>query len=103
MAKFSDSLKKWFFGKSDTGEGNLSGTSKMLRKLVNSVYKTQEVEYDCNQVYELLDQYVEMVNRGEDAAQLMPLVKQHLELCKDCREEFEALKHVMEYHSEDMK
>lgn len=34
---------------------------------------------------------VEAVMRGDDVARLMPLVQHHLDMCPDCREEFEAL------------
>lgn len=68
----------------------------VLRKLLQSIEQTQDVEYSCDEVYQLLDQYSEAVERGEDAAQLMPLVKHHLDLCPDCREEFEALLRVLE-------
>ena len=34
--------------------------------------------------------------RGEDAGHLMPLVQQHLDLCAECREEYEALLRVLE-------
>jgi hypothetical protein len=44
----------------------------------------------------LLDQYAEAVERGEDTAQLMPLVKHHLDLCRDCHEEYEALLNILE-------
>ncbi len=68
----------------------------MLKKLLMAIEKTQEVEYDCSEVYQLLDQYAEMVNNGEDATQLMPLVEHHLEMCPDCREEYDALMRVLE-------
>ena len=68
----------------------------VVRKLLYTIEQTEEVEYSCDEVYQLLDQYTEAVERGEDAEQLMPLVKHHLDLCPDCREEFEALLSVLE-------
>ena len=68
----------------------------VLRMLLSSIERTQEVEYSCDEVYQLLDQYTEAVQRGEDVAQLMPLVKHHLDLCPDCREDFEALLSILE-------
>ena len=55
------------------------------------IASTQDVEYDCNDVYRLLDQFAEAVQRGEDGAPWMPLIRAHLERCPDCRAEFEAL------------
>jgi hypothetical protein len=68
----------------------------MVKGLVGMIEKTHEVEIDCSQVYRLLDQYTEMVLRGEDPGQLMPLVKQHLDMCMDCHEEYEVLLKILE-------
>jgi hypothetical protein len=51
---------------------------------------------DCQQVYEVVDVYAEMSARGEDVSEALPLVKHHLEMCKDCMEEYEALLRVLE-------
>ncbi|NOY98277.1 MAG: hypothetical protein GXP40_03595, partial [Chloroflexi bacterium] len=67
-----------------------------LHKLAQMVAQTQDVEYSCDEAYRLLDQYAETVTRGEDAERIMPLVKHHLDMCPDCREEFEALLRVLE-------
>ena len=67
-----------------------------LKKLIQQLEKTQEIEYTCEEVLRLLDQFAEAVMRGEDAARLMPLVQHHLEMCADCREEFEALLRILQ-------
>jgi predicted anti-sigma-YlaC factor YlaD len=41
-----------------------------------------------------------MQKRGEDASQFMPLVQKHLNMCPDCREEYEALLKMMETSAE---
>ena len=64
---------------------------KMLRKLEN----TQDVELSCDEVFDLLDVYAEMALRGEDVSESLPLVKHHLEMCPDCREEYEALMRIL--------
>lgn len=56
-----------------------------------AISSTSETEYDCNDVFRLLDQFAEAVQRGDDTAPWMPLVRAHLERCPDCRAEFEAL------------
>ena len=66
-----------------------------LKKLVRQIERTQDVEYTCEEVHRLLDQFAEAVMRGEDAARLMPLAQQHLDLCPDCREEYEALMRIL--------
>jgi len=52
---------------------------------------TQEEEISCDDVQALIDQFAEMQFRGENPASLFPLVQRHLEMCPECREEFEAL------------
>ena len=88
-------LKRWFRGASFEGEPEPS-PEKRLKNMLVAVENTQEIEYDCEQVYKLIDQYAEMVERGENAAALMPLVKHHLDMCIACREEYEALMRVLE-------
>ena len=66
-----------------------------LKNLVRQVERTRDVEYACEEVHRLLDQFAEAVMRGEDASRLMPLVEQHLEMCPDCREEYEALIRIL--------
>ncbi|MGB7117081.1 MAG: hypothetical protein WBD56_13140 [Anaerolineales bacterium] len=68
----------------------------MLTKLMHMVDQTQEEEDSCDDVLQLLDEYAEMVSRGEDAEKMMPLIKHHLDMCPDCREEVEALLSVMQ-------
>jgi predicted anti-sigma-YlaC factor YlaD len=43
-----------------------------------------------------MDQFVEMTLEGKKAAEALPLVEDHLMRCKDCREEFEALRSALE-------
>ena len=60
------------------------------------IESTQETEFDCEQVYRLLDQLAEAVQRGENGSPWMPLIRAHLEKCSDCRQEFEALLRVLQ-------
>ncbi len=69
---------------------------QVMQKMLGMVERTQVVEYSCDQTHELLDQFAEAVARGQDAAQLMPLVQHHLDMCPDCREEFEALMRILQ-------
>lgn len=68
---------------------------ELANKLVKAVGNTRDDEYACDEVLELIDQYAEMAARGEDAAQIMPLIKHHLDMCIDCGEEYEALMRVL--------
>lgn len=76
--------------------GMQAAQSEMMEKLVMMLDQTQSAELGCDEVFALLDQFAEMAARGENVAQLMPLVKQHLEMCADCREEYQVLKTILE-------
>lgn len=56
---------------------------------------TDETELSCDEVLALLDQYAERALRGEDVAQLMPLVQRHLDRCGDCMQEYQALLRIL--------
>ena len=64
-------------------------------KLLQMVDGTDDDEIPCDEVFELIDRYVELEERGEDAASLLPFVKKHLDRCRDCLEEYEALARII--------
>jgi len=53
-------------------------------------------ELSCDEIYAKLDEYVEREVSKKDAAQLMPLICEHLDTCAECYEEYEALLGVVE-------
>lgn len=53
-------------------------------------------ELTCDEIYSKLDEYVERQANKHDAAQLMPLIREHLDICPECYEEYEALLKVIE-------
>jgi hypothetical protein len=62
-----------------------------MQIMLRSLAMTEEHEISCDEVYAVLDQFAEAVNRGENVLIFMPRVRQHLDMCPDCREEYEAL------------
>jgi hypothetical protein len=50
----------------------------------------------CSQVFARLDEYVEKEVSSHQAARLMPLLREHLDLCPNCSEQYEALLTVLE-------
>lgn len=72
-----------------------------MQTILRAVAMTEEKEFSCDEVYALVDQFAEMVKRGEDASHLMPLVQKHLDMCPDCREEYETLLQMMETPTND--
>ncbi|NIR65564.1 MAG: hypothetical protein GWN61_15095 [candidate division Zixibacteria bacterium] len=72
-----------------------SQEEQILLNLLQRVENTDEEEISCDDVYQLLDWYVELELEGEDVAALYPMVKKHLDRCSDCFEEYEALARVV--------
>jgi hypothetical protein len=66
-----------------------------LKQMVRAALTTRPDEIGCDDCFEELDRFVEMILAGKDAAEAMPLVQDHLERCRGCREEFEALLTVL--------
>jgi len=52
-------------------------------------------EISCAELYLKLDQYVEREVNQKDAAYIMPVLREHLDTCPDCCEEYEALLDVL--------
>jgi bacterioferritin-associated ferredoxin len=63
----------------------------IFKALIGEIAETREVEIGCDECFEQLDRFVETRLTGVNADQAMPLVQDHLEICGECREEFEAL------------
>ena len=52
---------------------------------------TNTDEISCDECFDEIDRFAEIELVGKSAAEAMPLVRDHLERCLDCREEYEAL------------
>lgn len=68
-----------------------------LRVLEN--VRTEELS--CEEIYSKLDEYVECEMDCRDAAHVMPLIREHLDICHECCEEYEALLDVVEKVDKD--
>jgi hypothetical protein len=71
-------------------------STDVLKRMLEDVAKTEQAEPDCDQVHQVVDVFAEAVAQGKDVSEMLPLVKLHLELCRDCREEYEALLRILE-------
>jgi len=69
--------------------------SKPIQNFLQAVDSMKESALGCDDAFELLDQYVELVLAGKPAHDLLPQVAEHLECCKACHEEFEILKNAI--------
>ncbi len=69
--------------------------------LIREIAEVREEEIGCDECFEQVDRFIEMELSGLDAAQAMPLVQDHLEICGECREEYEALLMALRATGED--
>jgi len=65
--------------------------------------KVREDDVNCDEVFTQLDEYVEKQVDGKDAARLMPLLREHLDMCSHCCDEYEALLDIIEKSSGEEK
>jgi hypothetical protein len=76
-------------------------SNEAVLKFLRVLESVREEEASCDEIYAKIDEYVEKEVDKKDAAKLMPLVREHLDLCPDCCEEYEALLDVLEKTSKE--
>ncbi len=86
---FIQNIRDNFKRKEPLSDEVVEGFLRVLEKI-----RTEDVT--CKEVFEQLDEYVEKEVDGKDAARLMPLLREHLDMCSDCCDEYEALLEVIE-------
>ena len=59
--------------------------------MLERILKTEDEELDCSECSDSVSMYVEGLLGGEPQTEEMRRVKQHLEQCRVCNEEFETL------------
>ena len=78
-------------------------SNEAVLKFLRILESVHEEEASCDEVYAKIDEYVEHEVNKEDVEELMPLIREHLDLCPDCCEEYEALLDVLEKTSREQK
>ncbi len=59
---------------------------------LKNICETREEEISCTECFDLVSPFVELEVAGQDAAARMPELKQHLDQCRACRDEYESLR-----------
>ena len=62
-----------------------------LDDLICLLLKTKDEEILCSECLVLVSRYVDLELAGEDAMSMLPQLKQHLDQCTACREDYEML------------
>lgn len=63
----------------------------ILKRMIQAVSETRSDEITCDECFEELNHFAEMELAGKSIGEALPLVKHHLDHCKDCHEEYEVL------------
>lgn len=67
-----------------------------LKQLLHALAHTEDEELSCAETFALLDEYAELIAHSPEAEALMPLVKQHLAHCAECRDRYEILLQILQ-------
>lgn len=59
--------------------------------MIRSIVAADGEALGCEECFELLDRCADLIEAGQDIADVYPEVKKHLDDCECCKEEFEAL------------
>lgn len=74
-------------------------TEEQLLELLNALVETDEHEIDCDDFIHRAAAYVEQLHAGGTASDQFLAEAKHLRICRECREEFEALLKVIQQDS----
>lgn len=67
---------------------------------LRNIYETRDEEISCTECFDLVSPFVELEASGEDAVAKMPQVRQHLDQCQACRDEYETLRDLQDLEDE---
>ncbi len=67
-----------------------------FERWLQDIHNTQETEISCSECFDLVSHFVELELAGEDAVTQMPQLKQHLNQCATCRQEYETLRDLQQ-------
>jgi hypothetical protein len=70
-------------------------TLKDLRDLLEAARATRDVEIGCDDCLMQISRYCETELAGKDVPEALRLVREHLEICPECHEEYRALLSAM--------
>ncbi len=64
---------------------------EQLRDILRTVAATEPREINCEELLARVGAYLESATPGGELPRELELVAQHLEVCPECRDEYEAL------------
>ncbi len=79
-------------------QSNSEKSTKQQQAVVDLMHKIENIDencYSCEEAFALLDEYVERVASEEEAEQIMPLVKNHIDRCTGCQDVYNMLMYIL--------
>ena len=69
---------------------------EVVLKFLQVLENVRHEEMSCEEMFAQLDEFVEREVKAHDAPKIMPLIQEHIDMCPDCCDEYEALLDVLE-------
>ena len=76
-------------------------SNSLWQTLLKSALETEEYEISCEECFNLLDLYADLILDGTTPSEIMPMVKQHLKQCNCCVNELEAMMIMIQEAAKD--
>lgn len=79
-------------------------SDEVVVKFLRVLEQAREEEMSCEGIYARLDEFVETEAKGgADRKRIAPLIREHLDMCSECCDEYEALLDVVEHTMQEDK
>lgn len=69
---------------------------EVVLRFLQVLDRVRHEEMSCGEMYKQLDEFVELELKSHDAAKIMPLIQEHIDMCPECCDEYEALLTIIE-------
>jgi hypothetical protein len=77
-------------------EPNREIQDEVVLKFLQVLENVRNEEMSCEEMYAQLDEFVEHELNSHNAAKIMPLIQEHIDMCPECCDEYQALLDVLE-------
>lgn len=71
-------------------------TDEVVLKIIKILEQARAEEITCDDMFAQLDEFAEHKFYGRDIEKIAPLLREHLDICNGCHEEYAALLQVLE-------
>lgn len=75
--------------------------ASQFQRWLRQIHDTEVEELSCSECFDLVSHYVDRELAGEPADEQLPRLKQHLDQCRVCREEYELLRDLARLEADE--